>query len=203
MFCCDCTGGSKKLDPKTYSVEGLKKQKLQSDKIPEQRTQLEVSNTAIINDRFEFLGISADESVFKDVESKFGNRYIRNHFNYKEIEIAYETLGLIFVFDSYGETIRKIIIKPPFQAVTSRGITLGKSTIQEALDVYEKTMYRPGEWTERKLEEKPHLCLEYGYPRYFPPRSISFCAEKNPSLPRKSVDKTFYLHQKIQRIFIH
>ncbi|EKR56734.1 hypothetical protein [Leptospira interrogans] len=199
-----CRTTSNDFDRKIYVVEGLRKQNLQEEKNSEKRKQSTTLNSPIatINDRFEILDLIIYESLFKDVESKFGNQYIRNHFNYKDIEINYESIGVSFVFDNYSEKIHRIRIKPPFRAVTSRGITLDKSTLQEAMGAYEKTMYKPEGHVTLNIEEKPYVCVGYGNFNYYPVRMIYFCVEKNPSIPEKSVDKTFYLNQKIQKILI-
>ncbi|TQE76083.1 hypothetical protein [Leptospira noguchii] len=190
------------FDRQIYVVEGLKKQNIQEEKISEKREYANALNSPIIiNERFEILDLTVSKSLFKDVESKFGNQYIRNYFNYEDIEINYESLGLSFVFDDYTEKIRKIGIKPPCRATTSRGITLDKSTLQEAIDIYEKaTSYYSGEYSTWNKNE-PYLCIKYGFRHSF--HRIQFCVEKNPSIPENPVDKTFYLKQKIQKIYLY
>nr|EMN51182.1 putative lipoprotein [Leptospira interrogans str. L1207] len=190
-----CRTTSNDFDRKIYVVEGLRKQNLQEEKNSEKQKQPTTLNspTVTINDRFEILDLTVSESLFKDVESKFGNQYIRNHFNYKEID--YEFLGLSFVFDNYNEKIREIRIKPPLRAITSRGITLDKSILQEARDTYGKAGNISEEYVTWNIEKKSYLCIRYNFRYSF--RNIKFCVEKNPSIPENPVDKTFYLKQKI------
>ncbi|WP_078124679.1 hypothetical protein [Leptospira alexanderi] len=190
------------FDRQTYVVEGLKKQNSQEEKIPEKRKQPSVLNSPLITikDRVGILDLVIGRTQFSEVESKFGNQYIRNHFNFKYLEIHYESLGLSFIFDNYNEEILEIRIQSPFRAITSKGITLGKSTLQEAMDIYGKAGDISGEDAAWNIEEELYLCIRYGFKHSF--RDITFCVERDPSVSKIPVDKAFYLKQKIQKIYI-
>lgn len=128
------------------------------------------------------------------MESKFGNQYIRNYLylNPGEKEIRYESLGLSLIFESDYENalLQEIGMEPPFRAITSKGITLGKNTLQEAIDAYG----RESIW---EIKEESYWCIRYS--------KIRFCAEKNPSAFQDEYhpdNKPFYLKQKIQKISI-
>ncbi|WP_078125109.1 hypothetical protein [Leptospira alexanderi] len=203
IFCLlgfSCRTKFNDFDRRIYVVEGLKRQNAQEEKISEKRKQTSAPNSPLvtIKDGVGILDLVIDKTQFRDVESKFGNQYIRNHFNDEVIEIHYESLGLSFVFDDHREEIREIKIQPPFLAITSKGIVLGKSTLQEVMDIYGKAADISGEYATWNIEEKLYLCIRYGFKHSF--RGIKFCVEKNPSIPENPVDKTFYLKQKIQKI---
>ncbi|AXR60170.1 hypothetical protein [Leptospira mayottensis] len=192
------------FDRRIYVVEGLKKQNFQEEKIPEKRKPTNAFNSPIVTIK-EGVGILdllvIDKTEFIEVESKFGNQYIRNHFNHEDIEIHYESLGLSFVFDNYSQKILTIGIKSPFPASTSKGIALEKSTLQEAMDVYGKAADISGEYATWNIEKESYLCIGYKFKHSF--RKIKFCVEKDPSVSENPVNKTLYLKQKIQRIDIY
>ncbi|AVQ11504.1 Putative lipoprotein [Leptospira santarosai] len=191
-----CRTNFNDFDRRIYVVEGLKKQNSQEEKISEQRKHPKHTQLPLVTIQ-EGIGIPdllLKKTKFADVESKFGNQYIRNYFNYGVIEIFYESLGLSFIFERYSdEILLEIGIKSPFRAITSKGITLDKSTLQEAMNIYGEN----ATWMLRG--EGYYWCIKYKIERS---RGIRFCTEKNPSIPEKPVDKTFYLKQKIQKIDI-
>ncbi|ALO27940.1 hypothetical protein [Leptospira borgpetersenii] len=203
LFGFGCATNYNNFDKRIYIVEGLKKQNIQEEKIPEKRKHTNVLNSSIvtIKEGVGILELVIDKTRFTEVESKFGNQYARNHFNFEDVEIHYESLGLSFIFDDYRENIREIGIQPPFLAITSKGIVLGKSTLQEVIDVYGKAADISGEYAKWGVEKELYLCIRYGFKHSF--RGIKFCVEKNPSIPEYDpANKTFYLKQKIQKIYL-
>ncbi|UPY79412.1 hypothetical protein FH581_011405 [Leptospira weilii] len=195
-----CRSKFNDFDRQIYVVEGLERQNAQEEKNSEKRKQPSALNSSIvtIKDGVGILDLVIDRNEFSEVESKFGNQYVRNHFNFKYLEIHYESLGLSFIFDHHSEEIHEIRIQPPFRAITSKGIVLGKSTLQEAMDIYGKAADISGEYATWNIEEELYLCIRYRMKHSF--RGIRFCVEKDPSVSKIPVDKTFYLKQKIQKI---
>ncbi|KXZ25230.1 hypothetical protein AYB33_08890 [Leptospira santarosai] len=191
-----CRTNFNDFDRRIYVVEGIKKQNPQEEKISEQRkhpkhTQLPL---VTIQEGIEIPDLLLKKTKFEDVESKFGNQYIRNYLylNPGEKEIRYESLGLSLIFESDYENalLQEIGMEPPFRAITSKGITLGKNTLQEAIDAYG----RESIW---EIKEESYWCIRYS--------KIRFCAEKNPSAFQDEYhpdNKPFYLKQKIQKISI-
>ncbi|EMY77507.1 hypothetical protein LEP1GSC060_3099 [Leptospira weilii serovar Ranarum str. ICFT] len=196
LFGLDCTTNSNDFDRRIYVVEGLKKQNLQEEK-RKQSGAAEVQ-LATIQEGIGIPDLLLRKTKFAEVESKFGNQYIKNYLylNEGEKSIRYESLGLSLIFRDYEDVLLKEIgMEPPFRAITSKGIVLGKSTLQEAVSVY------GGEITW-EIKEDSYWCIRYNFKHY--DDGIRFCAKKDPSIfpEYHPANKTFYLKQKIQKIYI-
>ncbi|WP_078127803.1 hypothetical protein [Leptospira alexanderi] len=193
-----CATNYNDFDRRIYVVEGLKKQNTQEETISEKRKQTGISQLPLVTIQEE-IGIPnllLEKTKFSDVEFKFGNQYIKNYLylNEGEKNIRYESLGLSLIFrDSKDFLLKEIGMEPPFQAVTSKGIILGKSTLQEATVVY-------GGGIMWEIKEDSYWCIRYNFKHYND--GIRFCAKKDPSIfpEYDPANKTFYLKQKIQKI---
>lgn len=191
-----CRTNFNDFDRRIYVVEGLKKQNFQEEK----RKQSGVVEIQLVTIQ-EGIGIPdllLRKTKFAEVEAKFGNQYIKNYLylNQGEKSIRYESLGLSLIFRDYEDVLLKEIgMEAPFRAITSKGIILGKSTLQEAIAVY-------GEETIWEIKEDSYWCILYNF-EYSHDR-IRFCARKDPSIfpEYDPSNKTFYLKQKIQKIYI-
>lgn len=195
-----CKTNFNDFDRRIYVVEGLKKQHSQEEKFLEKRKRIGVSEFPLVTIQ-EGIGIPdlfLRKTKFSEVESKFGNQYIKNYLysNEGEKKIRYESLGLSLVFRDYEDILLKEIeMEPPFQAVTSKGIILGKSTLQEATVAYGGEIM----W---EIKEDSYWCIRCNFKYYND--GIRFCAKKDPSIfpEYDPSNKTFYLKQKIQKIYI-
>ncbi|AXR69738.1 hypothetical protein [Leptospira mayottensis] len=191
-----CSTNFNDFDRRIYVVEGLKKQNPQEEK----RKQSGAVKTQLVTIQ-EGIGIPdllLRKTKFAEVESKFGNQYIKNYLylNEGEKSIRYESLGLSLTFRDYEDILlREISMEFPFQAVTSKGIVLGQSNLEEAVAVYGDEIV----WEK----EDSYLCIRYNFEYYN--NGIKFCVRKNPSiLPKYDLfHKELYLKQKIQRIDIY
>ncbi|AXR60172.1 hypothetical protein [Leptospira mayottensis] len=198
LFGFGCATNYNDFDRRIYIVEGLKKQNIQEEKIPEKRKPNGLSQLQLVTIQEE-IGIPnllLEKTKFSDVELKFGNQYIKNYLylNPGEKGIRYESLGISLIFRDYEDILlREISMEFPFQAVTSKGIILGKNTLQEATVVY-------GGGIMWEIKEDSYWCIRYNFKNY--DDGIRFCAKKDPSIfpEYDPANKTFYLKQKIQRI---
>ncbi|UPY79413.1 hypothetical protein FH581_011415 [Leptospira weilii] len=176
LFGFGCATNYNDFDKRIYIVEGLKKQNIQEEKIPEKRKPNGLSQLQLVTIQEE-IGIPnllLEKTKFSDVELKFGNQYIKN-----------------YLYLNPGEKG----MEPPFQAVTSKGIILGKNTLQEATVVY-------GGGIMWEIKEDSYWCIRYNFKNY--DDGIRFCAKKDPSIfpEYDPANKTFYLKQKIQKIYL-
>lgn len=85
-------------------------------------------------------GISVGRSTSKEVIKKFGKVYrweINKKYSY---QMTYDTAGVSFYFcqNDKTEEIFLIEIKSPYKGKTSRGVTLGKSSLEETKKIYGK-----------------------------------------------------------------
>ena len=93
-------------------------------------------------------GIAVGKSTSGDVVKKFGKVY-RWEVNKKySNQMTYDNAGVSFYFcqNDKREEIFLIEIKSPFNGKTSRGVTLGKSTLEDTQKIYGK----PTEGTQYK-----------------------------------------------------
>lgn len=85
-------------------------------------------------------GIVVGKSTSKDVIKKFGKVYrweVNKKYSY---QMTYDSAGVSFYFcqNDKTEEIFLIEIKSPYKGKTSRGVTLGKSTLEETQKIYGK-----------------------------------------------------------------
>ena len=93
-----------------------------------------------ITDGFGVNGIIVGRSTMSDVVSRYGEDFELVEHNKYSYEAKYMGMGLSF-FYCYTDEEKKIFsikIKPPFHGITSRGIIVGESTLQDVFDLYGK-----------------------------------------------------------------
>jgi hypothetical protein len=86
-------------------------------------------------------GITVGKSTVADVEKKFGKNYKWTAHKKYSYSMAYPKLGLTFYIcqtDKRRE-IFDIEIRQPYRAKTSKGIVLGKSTVEDIYKIYGKS----------------------------------------------------------------
>jgi hypothetical protein len=86
-------------------------------------------------------GITVGKSTMADVVKKFGKNYKWTAHKKYSYSMAYPQIGLTFYMcqaDKKRE-IFDIEIRQPFRAKTSRGIILGKSTVEDIYKIYGKS----------------------------------------------------------------
>ena len=83
-------------------------------------------------------GIAVGSSTTADVIKKFGKNYVKKTYGKYSFSLNYARLGLNFYYcqtDKQKE-IFDIEIRAPYKAKTSKGIILGKSTLEEIYKIY-------------------------------------------------------------------
>lgn len=111
-----------------------------TEKTASKETSKDDKNYKIVKEGVGFNGIAVGKSTIKDVEKKFGKGYkLIKHKKYST-QMQYPN-GLSFYAcqsDKNGE-IFDIEIKQPYKVKTSKGIVLGKSTLEDINKIYGKS----------------------------------------------------------------
>ena len=95
-------------------------------------------------------GIRVGKSTMADIVKKYGKDYKWVSFKKYSYSMAYPKLGLAFYMcqSDKRKQIFDIEMRAPFQAKTSKGITIGKSTLEDIYKIYGKrkdgTLQYPG-----------------------------------------------------------
>jgi hypothetical protein len=86
-------------------------------------------------------GITVGKSTKTDVEKKFGKDYKWTAHKKYSYSMAYPKLGLTFYIcqTDKRKEIFDIEIRQPYRAKTSKGIVLGKSTLEDIYKIYGKS----------------------------------------------------------------
>ena len=87
-------------------------------------------------------GITVGSSTADSVIKKFGKNYVNKTWGKYSFSLNYAKLGLVFY---YCQTDKKkeifdIEIRAPYKAKTSKGIILGKSTVEDIKKIYGKSI---------------------------------------------------------------
>ena len=85
-------------------------------------------------------GIIVGKSTMSDVVAAYGGGFKLVEHNKYSYEAKYKDLGLSFYYcyDDEEKKIFSINIKPPCHGITSKGIIVGNSTLQDVFDLYGK-----------------------------------------------------------------
>lgn len=83
-------------------------------------------------------GIVVGKSTMADVIKKFGKNYVKKTYEKYSFSINYPKLGLAFYYcqTDKRKEIFDIEIRAPYKAKTSKGIILGKSTLDDIYKIY-------------------------------------------------------------------
>lgn len=87
-----------------------------------------------------FNGLRVGKSTMADVVKKYGKDYKWTAFKKYSYSMAYPKLGLAFYMcqSDKRKEIFDIELRAPFEAKTSRGIAIGKSTLEDIRKIYGK-----------------------------------------------------------------
>lgn len=146
-------------------------------------------NEEKINDGVGIGNIILHKSTADEVIVEYGGEYnLVEHNNYS-YEMKYESKGLSFyyMYDDLNKKIFSIHIKFPFKGVANKGIVLGKSTMQEVVNVY-----GPPNWST--TDESQTWWSEYS--------GIEFHVEVEKSLPRFPLNEEVHLKKTVIEIVV-
>jgi hypothetical protein len=101
----------------------------------------QTEKVVVVKEGVGFNGLSIGKSTMSDVAKKFGKDYkwvVNKKYSY---QMTYAKLGLAFYMcqTDKRKEIFDIEIRAPFQAKTSKGVILGKSTLEEIYKIYGKS----------------------------------------------------------------
>src|SRR4051812_7155000 len=101
--------------------------------------------------------IIVGRSVMDDVIKTYGEEYDLIEHNKYSYEIEYEDLGLSFWYryEDAQKRIFCIAVRPPCKGITSRGIIVGESTLQDILNIYGESEAKTTTVTETWFYEYP------------------------------------------------
>ena len=141
---------------------------------------------------FEGVGIEnivVGQSSKSNVIAILGEPYRLIEHNTYSFEMTYEKLGLSFYYryEDPQETIFCISIRPPFIGMTTKGIVLGESTMQDVVATYGQPTWRTSDVSETWSSEYP---------------GIEFHVEMDPTLPRYPLNKEVHINRTIVKINI-
>ncbi len=103
-------------------------------------TNAQGTKQTVVKEGVGFNGIAVGKSTMADVAKKFGKDYkLKNHKKYSSQMIYPNGVSFYYCYADKRKVIFDIEIRAPFQAKTSKGITLGKSTLEDIYKVYGKT----------------------------------------------------------------
>jgi hypothetical protein len=130
---------TKKDDKKKDSKQTEKAKQTEKSKQTEKAKQAEKAK--IVKEGVGFDGLKIGKSTMADVAKKFGKDYkwvTNKKYSY---QMTYAKLGLAFYMcqSDKGKEIFDIEIRAPFQAKTSKGVVLGKSTLEDIYKIYGKS----------------------------------------------------------------
>ena len=83
-------------------------------------------------------GVTVGISTMADVVKKFGKNYVKKSYGKYSNSLNYSKLGLAFYYCQADKSkeIFDIEIRAPYKAKTSKGVILGKSTLEEIYKIY-------------------------------------------------------------------
>ena len=83
-------------------------------------------------------GVTVGSSTMADVIKKYGKNYVKKTYGKYSGSINYSKLGLAFYYCQADKSkeIFDIEIRAPYKAKTSKGVILGKSTLEEIYKIY-------------------------------------------------------------------
>jgi hypothetical protein len=99
-------------------------------------------------------GITVGRSTADEVIKKFGKNYVKKTYGKYSFSLNYSKLGMVFY---YCQTDKKkeifdIELRAPYKAKTSKGIILGKSTVEDVRKIYGKSRGQASGEKEEDLE---------------------------------------------------
>lgn len=107
--------------------------------VAEAQSTKQTNKVNVIREGVGFNGISVGKSTMADVAKKFGKDYkLKTHKKYSYQMIYPNGLSFYYCQSDKRKEIFDIEIRTPFQAKTSKGVTLGKSTLQDIYKIYGK-----------------------------------------------------------------
>ncbi len=100
----------------------------------------QTNKATVVKEGVGFNGIAVGRSTSADVAKKLGKDYkLKTYKKYSSQMIYPNGLSFYYCFADNRKVIFDIEIRAPFQAKTSKGVTLGKSTLEDIYKVYGKT----------------------------------------------------------------
>ncbi len=134
------TAGQGKATTQQKSAQGQNKSQDKQSSEKQNREQTEKDEYKIVKEGTGLEGIVDGKSTMQDVIDKFGKNYrwiVHKKYSY---QMAYPN-GLSFYIcqSDKKKEVFDIEIKPPYKAKTSRGIVLGKSTVEDVQKTYGKS----------------------------------------------------------------
>ena len=114
--------------------------KKKDSKQTEKAKQTEKS-VVVVKEGGGFNGLKIGKSTMAEVAKKFGKDYKWTTNKKYSYQMTYAKLGLSFYMcqSDKGKEIFDIEIRAPFQAKTSKGVVLGKSTLEDIYKIYGKS----------------------------------------------------------------
>jgi hypothetical protein len=111
----------------------------QSTKQTNKQTDKQTNKVKVVREGVGFDGIVVGKSTMADVSKKFGKDYkLKTHKKYS-YQMVYPNGVSFYVCQSdKRKQVFDIEIRAPFEAKTSKGITLGKSTLEDIQRIYGK-----------------------------------------------------------------
>jgi hypothetical protein len=117
-----------------FSIAGA-----QSTKQTNKQTSKQANNVKIVREGVGFDGIRVGKSTEADVIKKFGKDFKRKTYKKYSYQLIYPNGVSFYVCQQdQRKQIFDIEIRAPFEAKTARGITLGKSTLEDIYKIYGK-----------------------------------------------------------------
>jgi endonuclease YncB( thermonuclease family) len=112
-----------------------------NSKPAENKNSKESVRVTTVREGVGFDGIKVGKSPLDDVVKKFGKNYKWTAHKKYSFQTSYPKLGLSFYLCQADQKkqIFDIEIRAPFQAKTSKGVVLGKSTLEDIYKVYGKS----------------------------------------------------------------
>ena len=100
----------------------------------------QTNKAMVVKEGVGFNGIAVGRSTSADVAKKFGKDFkLKTYKKYSSQMIYSNGLSFYYCFADNRKVIFDIEIRAPFQAKTSKGVTLGKSTLEDIYKIYGKT----------------------------------------------------------------
>ncbi len=104
-----------------------------------QQNTKQTNKLVVVKEGVGFNGIAVGKSTMADVAKKFGKNYqLKTHKKYSYQMIYPGGLSFYYCYADKRKEIFDIEMRAPFSVKTSKGITLGKSTLDEVYKVYGK-----------------------------------------------------------------
>lgn len=128
-----------------------------------------------------------DKTRAQDVVKELGNQYAEIRHKEHSVQLYYQNLGLSFYYmqgDNEKE-IFSIVFSKPFKGRTTKGIVLGKSTMEDVIKIYGEP-----DWTT--CDNCDLWSSDY--------EGIQFSVERDKSLPQYPLDEKVHIKKKIVEI---